>query len=88
MAVIQVANVPERKRSKREIYANICYYYPQYTLSMVQKLPARDLKLLLDTAKRNEANKLLLLTQIAAAPHTKNGKGVTKLSNYFKSESK
>lgn len=30
---------------------------------------------------------MLMLTQIAAAPHTKNGKGVKQLTKHFQNES-
>lgn len=70
--------------SKRELYAEVCYFYPQYTLEQVSKLPARDINLLLKVAKKQEAVKMFNLTQIVAAPHTKKGKGVDTLTKHFK----
>ena len=87
MAVVAVAQpVPssEDTTSDREIWAIVAYYYPQYTLKEASKLPARDIKLLIKTAKKLEAQKMFNLTQIAAAPHTKKGEGVKKLSEHFK----
>ena len=87
MAVVAVAQpVPssEDTTSYREIWATVAYYYPQYTLKEASKLPARDIKLLIKTAKKLEAQKMFNLTQIAAAPHTKKGEGVKKLSEHFK----
>nr|DAO33664.1 MAG TPA: hypothetical protein [Caudoviricetes sp.] len=87
MAVVAVAQpVPssEDTTSDREIWATVAYYYPQYTLKEASKLPARDIKLLIKTAKKLEAQKMFNLTQIAAAPHTKKGEGVKKLSEHFK----
>lgn len=87
MAVVAVAQpVPssEDTTSDREIWATVAYYYPQYTLKEASKLPARDIKLLIKTAKKLEAEKMFNLTQIAAAPHTKKGEGVKKLSEHFK----
>lgn len=73
-------------QEKREIYAEVCYYYPQYTLEEVAHLPARDISLLLKIAHRQEARKMFNLVQIAASPHTKKGQGVKKLSDYYKKE--
>ena len=87
MAVVAVAQpVPssEDTTSDREIWATVAYYYPQYTLKEASKLPARDIKLLIKTARKLEAQKMFNLTQIAAAPHTKKGEGVKKLSEHFK----
>jgi hypothetical protein len=84
MAVIKAASLERETRSKREIYAEVCYYYPQYTLKDAQLLPARDIALLLVTAHRVEARNNYNLTQIAAAPHTKKGEGVKKLLDHFK----
>lgn len=87
MAVVAVAQpVPSSEDTTldREIWATVAYYYPQYTLKEASKLPARDIKLLIKTAKKLEAQKMFNLTQIAAAPHTKKGEGVKKLSEHFK----
>lgn len=84
MAVIKVASIPKKSVSKRELYATLCYYYPQYTLKEASKLPGRDVTLLLKTAQKMEAIKMMNLTQIAAAPHSKNGRSVKKIADYFK----
>lgn len=76
------------KLNNREIWARVCYYYPQYTLKEVSKLPARDLTLLLKIAEEIENSHFFTLTQIVAAPHTKNGKGVKQLSEYFRKKIK
>ena len=89
MAVIKAKSVQkEQTQEKREIYAEVAYYYPQYTLEEVSKLPARDITLLLKTARRLKAGEMYNLVQIVASPHTKKGQGVKKLSDYFKKESK
>lgn len=75
-----------KKENKREVYAEVCYYYPQYTLQEVAKLPARDITLLLRIAHKQEALKMYNLVQAIASPHTKKGQGVKKLSDYFKKE--
>lgn len=86
MAEIAVKKVQSKDRAykKRDLYATVCYYYPQYTLQQVQKLPARDVQLLLEVAHRIQAQNMYTLTQIAAAPHSKGGKGVEKLLDHFK----
>lgn len=77
----------QTKQEKREVYAEVAYYYPQYTLQEVASLPARDITLLLKTARRLRAMEMFNLIQIVASPHTKKGQGVKKLSDYFKKES-
>lgn len=84
MADITVQKVERSKSSKRELYARVCFYYPQYTLTDVQQMPNRDVSLLLRVANQIEATKMLNLTQIASAPHTKKGAGVKKLINHYK----
>ncbi len=69
---------------KRVTYAEVCYFYPQYTLEEVQALPLRDVSLLLKVARKQEAKKMYELLQIVSAPHTKKGQGVKQLEKYFK----
>lgn len=72
--------------SNRELWASVCYHYPQYTLEQASRLSKRDIVLLLKTAKRLRASEMLELVQIVASPHTKKGKGVKQLSDYYKRE--
>lgn len=88
MAEIEVQKVEPSKSSKRELYARVCYFYPQYRLDEVQKMPNRDVVLLLKVANQIEALKMLNLTQISAAPHTKRGAGVKRLTTHFKKVAK
>ncbi len=76
--------IQENNLSKRELWATICYYYPQYTLEEASKLTARDIKLLLKIAERNRARDKYDYVQIVAAPHTKKGSGIKKLTEHFK----
>lgn len=87
MTKVEVAKVPKtlKKGSNRELLATVCYYY-NYTLEGASRLPARDVVLLLKTARKIEATRMYNLTQVAAAPHTEKGKGVKKLSEHFKKE--
>lgn len=84
MAIIEVAKVPKKKVDVRDLLAELCWYYPQYTLAIANKLPAKDVKLLLKMAQRKEAEKYYNLVQIASAPHTRGGQGVKKLSEAYK----
>lgn len=86
MAVIKAKPilVDKKKGEKREIYAEVCYHFPQYTLEEVSRLPARDVKLLLEVARKKQAELMFNLVQVVAAPHTKKGEGVKKLSKHFK----
>lgn len=88
MAEIKVQKVEKSKSSKRELYARVCYFYQQYTLEDVEKMPNRDVTLLLKVANQVEALKMLNLTQISAAPYTKKGMGVKKLTSHFKKVAK
>lgn len=85
MARIKVAKVEAsiKRMSKRELYATVCYYYPQYKLEDAQALPGRDLILLIKTANKREAAKMYNFTSIAAAPHSKDMSQVKKLLNHF-----
>lgn len=78
--------VKEREVTNREIWASVCYYYPQYTLKEASLLSKRDIALLLSTARRLEATRMRNLVQIAAAPHTEKGKGVKALLDFFQKE--
>lgn len=84
MADIEVAKVPKKEASKRGLYARVCYFYPQYKLKDVAEMPQRDVLLLLKTADQIEAVRMLNLTQISAAPHTRKGAGVKKLTTHFR----
>ena len=90
MARIRVQKVPSQASSsslnKREMYATLCYYFPQYTLKDAAELPFKHVQLLLKTAQRIEASRMYNLTQIAAAPHTKKMQSVKKLSEHFKKQ--
>ena len=70
--------------SKRELYAQVAYYYHQYTLKEVAQLPYRDIVLLLRIAQREQASYMHNLTLIAQAPHSKKQSNVKKLVEHFK----
>lgn len=72
--------------SKRELWATVCYYYPQYDLQSASQLPVRDIKLLLKVAEKLNAKDKYELVQIVASPHTKKGSGVKQLTDYFRKQ--
>lgn len=82
---VKHAIVKAPKVNVRELLAQLCYLYPQYTLEEARLLPYKDVQLLLRVAMKQQATQMYNLTQISAAPHTKKGEGVKKLSEYFKS---
>lgn len=86
MAIIKPQQITstKEKSSKRQLYATVCYFYPQYTLQQVRDMPNRDVRLLLETAYKVQAKDMYSLTQIVAAPHTAGGKSVGKLLEHFK----
>lgn len=91
MPRISVAKVEKSNTDKDEVIrllATLCHYYPAYTLKEAKKLPYKHLKIMISQAKRLEANHYFNLTQISAAPHSKKGVGVKKLTEAFKKEVK
>lgn len=83
MARIIATPIPKRQINARQLLAELCFYYPQYTLAAARRLPAKDVMLLLKTAMRKDAEYYHHMTQITAAPHTKKGQGVKKLSSRY-----
>lgn len=86
MAVIRPKRVDNGGRgiTKRELYATVCYFYPQYTLKDVQAMPYRDVRLLMKMAQRQQASYFYNMTLIAQAPHSKKQANVKKLTDHFK----
>lgn len=82
--VVRVQRVKRAKLNTDELIAQVCYYYPQYTFEEAERLSYRRISLLLKVAQKQRAVHYYNLVQIVAAPHTKKGKGVTKLSDHFK----
>jgi hypothetical protein len=83
-SVRDVASRSEDTNTNRKLFATVAYHFPQYTLKQVEKMPYRDVVLLINTAARIEAERMYNLTMIASAPQSKNGKGVKTLLDHFK----
>lgn len=81
---VQQVKTKSQRLNTEELLAQVCYHYPQYTLNDAAKLSYRRITLLLKVAQQQKAIEYYNLTQIAAAPHTKKGEGVKKLTEHFK----
>lgn len=86
MAEIRVQKAPKAERgiAKRELYATVCYHFPQYKLQEVEAMPFRDVQLLLKTAQKQQAAYFHNMTLIVQAPHSDKQKNVKKLVDHFK----
>lgn len=67
-----------------DVLTRVCYFYPQYDLDAVEKLTNDQVMALLWQAERQRAIELYNHTLIAAAPHTKKGGLVSKLTKQYK----
>lgn len=85
---VQSVQAESKPINGEELLAQVCFYYPAYTLQSASLLSYRQVKLLLKTANRLKAAEYYNLVQISTAPHTKKGEGVKKLSEHFKKLSK
>ena len=88
MVKVKVASVKKSasvRSTKRDLYAMVAYYYPQYTFKEAENLKARDLNILIKTAQKLKAVDYLNLTQIVAAPHSEKGKAVDRLIDDYQS---
>jgi hypothetical protein len=81
---VQKVKTARAKLNGDELLAQLCFLFPQYTLNEARRLPYKDVQLLLRVAQKQQATQLYNLTQVVAAPHTKKGEGVKKLSEHFK----
>ena len=82
--VIEAKSIPTKKINVKTRLAEFCWYYPQYSLAVARKMPAKDIILMLGVARKKEAEKYLNLINIVAAPHSKKGKDVKKLVDIYK----
>lgn len=68
-----------------DLLTRVCYFYPQYTLEMADKLTNSQVTALLIQAEKQKAIEYYNYTLIAASPHSKKGALVNKLiKNYRK----
>lgn len=67
-----------------DLITRVCYFYPQYTLETAEKLTNSQVTALLLQAEKQRAIDFYNLTLISAAPHTKKGSLVEKLTKQYK----
>lgn len=85
MAKLKVQKAPKKEVSSEDTFARFCYYFPKYSYAQARRLPYARVVKMLRVAYKERASMLAELTQIAAAPHTKNGKGVRDLLSKYES---
>lgn len=81
--------VPEEEDSDSDaeivdLLTRVCYFYPQYTLEDAERLTNSQVTALLVQAEKQRAIEFYNLTLIAAAPYTKNGELVEKLTSQYR----
>lgn len=81
---IKVQKAPQQPLNTEDILARFCYYFPRYSYLEAKKLPFKRVRQMLRVVEKEQAKKNFELIQIVASPHTKNGRGVEKLLEYYK----
>ncbi len=84
MPVIKAQQVPKKTQKAVDVLAKFCYYFPQYTFNQAKKMPYKRVSQMLSVVRKERAKFKSDLVKIVTAPHTKKGKGVTNLIQYFK----
>jgi hypothetical protein len=82
--IVQVKDDDDSDAEVVDLLTRVCYYYPQYRLEDAEKLTNMQVTALLLQAEKQRAIHYYNLTLIAAAPHTKKGKLVDKLTKNYK----
>jgi hypothetical protein len=87
--VIKVQKIPSKEPKQADALESLdelCYYYPAYRLDQARRLPHKHVRRMLRTARRLKAAEYYNLAQIAAAPHTEKGQGVTDLLTKYRND--
>lgn len=88
MTEISVQKIPKKQitsNSLDDVIAEFCLKFPQYTFVQAKKnVPFKRIVQMLKVAKKVRAKEMLELTKIIVAPHTKGGKGITDVVEYYK----
>lgn len=87
MATVSAQKVPKRQPTESDLLDGIalfCYKFPQYTFAQARRLPYKRVAHLLRIAKKEDARKMVELVKAIAAPHTKKGKSVQEMIQYYK----
>lgn len=86
MTEIKVQKIPQKSPSAKDfedLIARFCLFFPSYTFAQARRLPAMRIIQMLKVARREEARRMIELTQVIASPHAKGGKGPTKVIEYY-----
>lgn len=67
-----------------DLITRVCYFYPQYTLDTAQELTQGQVNALLLQAEKQRAIEFYNHVLIAAAPHSKKGQMIGKLTKQYK----
>jgi len=81
---IKIQKIPKKKISVDDTLATFCYKFPQYTFSQAERLPYKRIIQMLKTSRKLDAQRMIELVNIAAAPHTKKGQGIKNIIEYYK----
>ena len=84
MPTLKAQKIPQKIVSAEDVLSKFCYYFPRYTYNQARKVPYKRVRKMLSIAQKEEAQKMIYLTHIVAAPHSKKGSGVKKLLEHFK----
>lgn len=84
MSKVKVQSLPKKKVLKRDLYAEICYYYSRYSLKEAKELPARDVDLLIKTGRKMEGLKMYNQTLIVNSVNSAKGKAAKELLKHYK----
>lgn len=83
--IIKAQKVPKKIESAEDIIARFCCYFPQYKFHEARKLPFIRIKKMINIWEKEYARRMIDLVNIISAPHTKNGSGVRKVIDRYKS---
>lgn len=87
MPTVTAQKVPKKQSSQSDLLdglALFCYKFPQYTFAEARKMPYKRILHMLKVAKKEDARTMLELVRIVAAPHSKKGKMVQEMIQYYK----
>lgn len=84
MPIIKAQKIPQQRESSENILARFCYHFPRYSYAEAKQLPYRRIVKMLKVAEIERAKMYYNLVQIASAPHTKRGSGVSKMLKWYK----
>ncbi len=82
MPVFKATKIPTPIVTADELLASFCYHFPQYSFAQARQLPFKRIKLLLNTARKEQARTMLDLLRVFNGSQSK--EGVDNVVSYFK----